>query len=222
MTRFCPHPSASFLVVVFTLGKKKGHEVKSGHPFAVNPNHEKKGTARVLALLGVVSKTMGAQHGYGHGRERQGGAEARKRVWPGLFLGLAIIVVLVVSGFVSIAFSPLVHDLYWPSYHPPGLSKLCSRYIPTTTHTIHHSISQSINQLSRSPVQLVPRCSLQSWIHASSHLTWYRKSGLGEIMHGLTETLLPGGPRFARDDDGIQSIAINALPLMAPREKKRR
>jgi hypothetical protein len=98
---------------------------------------------------------------------------------------------------VSIAFSSLVHDLLLAIISSPGLSKHCSRCIPTTTHTIHHSsATQSINQLSRSPVQLVPRCSLQSWIHASSHLTWYRKPGLGEIMHGLTETLLPGGTKI--------------------------
>lgn len=143
----------------------------------------------------MVSKTMGAQRGHGHGRERERqGAETRKRVWSGLFLrGVAIIVVLVVSALFLLLFSP-VHDLYWRIISSfPGLSKLCSRSIPTITHTIHHSI----NQLSRSPVQLlVPRCSLQSWIHASSHLTWYRKPGLGEIMHGLTETLLPRGTKI--------------------------
>lgn len=120
---------------------------------------------------------------------------------------------------VSIAFSPLVHDLYWPSYHPRGCpSSVPATYPPPPTPYIIQSASQSINQLSRSPVQLVPQCSLQSWIHASSHLTWYRKSGLGEIMHGLTETLLPGGPRFARDDDGIH--CNQCLASYGPEGKK--
>lgn len=166
---------------------------------------------------------MGAQHGHGHGRERQGGAEARKRVWPGLFLrGVAIIVVLVVSVFVSVAFSPLVHDLYWPSYHhPPGAVQ--ALFPLHTHHHPHHTsfISQSINQLSRSPVQLlVTRCSLQSWIHASSHLTWVPQAWARRDHAWPDRNLATGGSQDLHETM-MASIHCNALPLTAPREKKK-
>jgi hypothetical protein len=142
------HVLPASLGFFFSFSLEKGHEVKSGHPFAVYPNQTtRKGLQGSWPRCGV--KTMGAQHGHGHGRERQG-AETRKRVWSGLFLrGVAIIVVLVVSALFLLLFLLWYMIFYWPSYHPRGCpSTVPAAYPPPPTpYIIHQPVSQSINCL---------------------------------------------------------------------------
>lgn len=141
------------LLFLIHSGKKARGQVRTPVRRLPKPSQTtRKGLQGSWPRCGV--KTMGAQHGHGHGRERQG-AETRKRVWPGLFLrGVAIIVVLVVSALFLLLF--LLWYMVFTGHHiiPGAVQALFPLH--THHHPHHTSFNQPVNQ---SINCLAPPCS---------------------------------------------------------------